>query len=108
LTLTKVHKGYIIEAGIYVFLAMRLGGMVIVAETEKKVFDTPDTFLDNNLDKKEVINEYIAGRKKKELCDQLKKGYKEMAAVNLEWAENCLDADNQCQLDYEEKLSECE
>lgn len=89
-------------------MAVRLGGMVIVAELEKKVFDAPDTFLDNNLDKNEVLNEYIAGRKKKELCDQLKKGYKEMAAVNLEWAENCLDADNQCQLDYEEKLSECE
>ena len=82
--------------------------MVIVAEPEKNVYNVPDTFLNNNLDKNEVINEYIAGRKKKELCDQLKKGYKEMAAINLEWAENCLDADNQCQSEYEEKLSECE
>ena len=54
------------------------------------------------------VIEVREGRKKKELCEELKKGYKEMAAINLEWAENCLDADNQCQSEYEEKLSECE
>lgn len=82
--------------------------MVIVAEIEKNIVDIPDSFLDNNLKKNNVINEYITGRKKKEVFDSLKKGYKEMAAVNLEWAETCLEADNQCQSDYEEKLSECE
>lgn len=79
-----------------------------MAEPEKKVDNIPDSFFDNNLEKNSVINKYIAGRKKKEICNQLKKGYKEMAAVNLEWAETCLEADNQCQSDYEEKLSECE
>ena len=82
--------------------------MVIVAESEKKVVNIPDSFLDNNLEKNNVMNEYIAGRKKKEICDQLKQGYKEMAAINLEWAETCLEADNHCQSDYEEKLSEGE
>lgn len=55
-----------------------------------------------------AMNEYIIGRKNKNLRKQLKKGYEEMAAINMEWAENCLEADNQCQHDYEEKLSECE
>ena len=53
-------------------------------------------------------NEYFTGRKNKQLCDSLKNGYKEMAAINLELADSCLEADNQCLLDYEEKLSECE
>lgn len=79
-----------------------------MAESEKKMVKIPDSFLDNNLEKNHIMKKYIAGRKKKEICDQLKKGYKEMAAVNLEWAEFCLEADNQCQSDYEEKLSECE
>ncbi len=79
-----------------------------MAESEKNVVNIPDSFLDNNLEKNNIINKYIAGRKKKDICNQLKKGYKEMAAVNLEWAEVCLEADNQCQSDYEEKLSECE
>ena len=79
-----------------------------MAEMEKDFVDIPDSLLDNNLEKDYIIKEYLAGRKKKEVCDELKKGYKEMAAINLEWAESCLEADNECQLDYEEKLSECE
>ena len=79
-----------------------------MAETEKDFVDIPDSLLYNNLEKDYIIKEYLAGRKKKEVCDELKKGYKEMAAINLEWAESCLEADNECQLDYEEKLSECE
>lgn len=79
-----------------------------MAESEKNVVEIPDSFLDNNLEKNDIMNVYIAGRKKKEICNRLKKGYKEMAAVNLEWAETCLEADNECQSDYEEKLSECE
>lgn len=79
-----------------------------MAESEKKTVNIPDSFLDNNLKKNDIMNEYFTGRKKKEICDRLKKGYKEMAAINLGLAEFCLEADNQCQLDYEEKLSECE
>ena len=79
-----------------------------MAESEKKVVNIPDSFLDDNLEKNNIIKKYIAGRKNREICNQLKKGYKEMAAVNLKWAELCLEADNQCQSDYEEKLSECE
>ena len=38
----------------------------------------------------------------------LKKGYKEMALINLSLAEMCLDADNEILRQYEEKLTECE
>ena len=79
-----------------------------MAESDKNTVNIPDSVLDNNLEKDNVIKKYIAGRKKKEVCDELKKGYMEMAAVNLEWAETCLVADNDCQREYEEKLSECE
>ena len=57
---------------------------------------------------REAVSEYITGRKNRNLREQLKNGYEEMAAINIEWAENCLEADNECQLGYEEKLSECE
>lgn len=55
-----------------------------------------------------AMSEYMSIRKSRELREQLKSGYEEMAAINIEWAENCLEADNECQLNYEEKLSECE
>jgi hypothetical protein len=38
----------------------------------------------------------------------LKKGYKEMALINLSLAEMCFDADNEVLRQYEEKLTECE
>ena len=91
-----------------------------MAECKKIIVTVPDSLL-NDMDSfaefdgvsrsemiRKVMNEYISGRKKKNLREQLKNGYEEMAAINIEWAENCLDADNECQFDYEEKLSECE
>ena len=44
----------------------------------------------------------------KELEKQLKNGYKEMADINLELAQICFDADNDCLKHCEEKLTECE
>ncbi len=41
-------------------------------------------------------------------CRSLKKGYEEMAFVNLSLAEMCFDADNEALRRYEEKLTECE
>lgn len=42
------------------------------------------------------------------LIKELKKGYKEMSDINLELAQKCLDADNECLSQREEKLTECE
>ncbi len=43
-----------------------------------------------------------------ELINQLAKGYKEMAEINLEIAQMCLKADNESLSRCEEKLTECE
>ena len=45
---------------------------------------------------------------KKELIKMLENGYKEMANINLEIAEMCLEADNESLSLCEEKLTECE
>ena len=39
---------------------------------------------------------------------KLKKGYKEMAFINLSLAEMCFEADSEAQRLSEEKLTECE
>ena len=39
---------------------------------------------------------------------KLKKGYDEMALINLSLAEMCFDADNEALRQCEEKLTECE
>ena len=43
---------------------------------------------------------------KNKLVAELEKGYKEMADINLELAQMCLEADNESLC--EEKLTECE
>ena len=57
---------------------------------------------------REAMKLYIHERKKADITLKLKKGYEEMAKINLELAEYCLDADNIQQQSYEEKLAECE
>ena len=42
------------------------------------------------------------------LKKELEKGYKEMADINLELAQMCLEADNESLSLCEEKLTECE
>ncbi len=42
------------------------------------------------------------------LIKQLEKGYKEMADINLELAQTCLESDNESLSLCEEKLTECE
>ncbi len=49
--------------------------------------------------------EYAKKLIQKELDTQkLKNGYAEMAQINLELAQMCFDADEQCSQQYEEKL----
>ena len=45
---------------------------------------------------------------KNKLVSELEKGYKEMADINLELAQMCLEADNESLSLCEEKLTECE
>ena len=80
----------------------------------------PDTLLDEadsmaysqNVNRSEFIREamkmYIREKKKNEIVQKLKKGYEDMAEINLEWADYCFETDCKLQQNYEEKLAECE
>ena len=54
------------------------------------------------------LNEFVLGKRREKMREELKKGYVEMGEINLSLAEMCFEADNDTQLCYEEKLSECE
>ena len=94
--------------------------MIILSRQKKILISLPDSLLtevDNlataqKVNRSEFIREamklYIHERKKAELNLKLKKGYEEMAEINIEIAEYCLKADNVQQQSYEEKLAECE
>ena len=57
---------------------------------------------------RQAIKEYINEKRRKNLRESLKKGYLEMADINVGIAEMCFDADNDTHFNYEEKLSESE
>lgn len=42
------------------------------------------------------------------LIKELGDGYKEMAKINLMYAEEAVEVDNECLSQYEEKLTECD
>ena len=50
----------------------------------------------------------LAQRQNVKRAEMMKKGYEDMAKINLEFASVCFEADCQQQQSYEEKLSECE
>lgn len=94
--------------------------MIILSRQKKILISLPDTLLsevdnlatEQKINRSEFIREamklYIHERKKADITSKLKKGYEEMAMINLEIAEFCLEADNIQQQSYEEKLAECE
>ena len=51
---------------------------------------------------------YLSERKEQVLKEELKKGYQEMAKINLSLAETYFDAEEEAFLALEEKLAECE
>lgn len=57
---------------------------------------------------REAMKLYIRERKKIETRDKMKKGYQEMAEINIKLAEMCMDADEEQQRKYEERLGELE
>ena len=60
--------------------------------------------------KKSEKNQYILCLlvKKYNRINSLRKGYSEMASINLSIAQMCFDADNEVLRQCEEKLTECE
>lgn len=91
-----------------------------MSRLKKILISLPDTLLDEvdnlateqNINRSEFVREamklYIREKKKMELSARMKRGYEEMAQINLEIAGYCLSADNIQQQSYEEKLAECE
>lgn len=57
---------------------------------------------------REAMKLYIRERRKLEMRDKMKKGYLEMAEINIRLAEMCFEADSDQQHKYEEKLGELE
>lgn len=54
------------------------------------------------------LNNLLRLIKKYNRINSLKKGYAEMALINLDIAQMCFDADNEVFRQCEEKLTECE
>ena len=50
----------------------------------------------------------MSHKTKAEITRELEKGYKEMAEINSQLAEEFAAADSDCLSQYEEKLTECE
>ena len=57
---------------------------------------------------REAMRCYLAEKRKMTLKEQLKRGYQEMAEINLEIAGMYFEAETQQFSGYEEKLAECE
>jgi len=89
-----------------------------LAELKKIIVSLPDNLLKEvdrfvsveKTNRSEFVREamklYIKERRKAEMRDRMKKGYQEMAEINIKLAEICLDADNDQQIKYEDKLGE--
>lgn len=99
-------------------LGPKMSGGVILAELKKILISLPDNLL-REVDKfvsvektnrsefvREAMKLYIRERRKIELRDKMKKGYQEMAEINMKLAQICFDADNEQQMRYEDKLGE--
>ena len=94
--------------------------MIILGQQKKILISLPETLLhevdkiadSQNANRSQCIREamkmYISEKKKAKIQAQLKKGYEDMAEINIEWADYCFETDCKLQQNYEEKLSECE
>jgi CopG family transcriptional regulator / antitoxin EndoAI len=99
---------------------MAESGGFILAELKKILISLPDNLLkeiDNivsveKTNRSEFVREamklYIREKRKMEMRDRMKKGYQEMAEINIRFAEMCMDADCDQQQKYEERLGELE
>lgn len=91
-----------------------------MAELRKILISLPDNLLKEidsivsveKINRSEFVREamklYIREKRKIEMRDRMKKGYQEMAEINIKLADICFEADNDQQLDYEERLRELE
>jgi len=99
---------------------LREGGTVVLSHNKKILISLPDNLVseidilatagktDRNKLLQEAAEGYVARQRSALIAEDLKKGYEEMADINIEIAEFCLEQDNIQQQHYEEKLAECE
>jgi CopG family transcriptional regulator/antitoxin EndoAI len=91
-----------------------------VAETKKIILSLPNSLLEEvdgiaAIEKKnrsefirEAMRLYIREREKKHMREVMKKGYLEMAKINIALAEMAFYAENDTYTAYETQLAECE
>ena len=91
-----------------------------MSQLKKILISLPDTLLREvdtmayleNINRSEFVREamrlYISQKRRIEMRDRMKKGYQEMAEINLKLAEMFFDTDSEMQFKYEERLAECE
>ena len=91
-----------------------------MSQLKKVLITVPDALLaqvdsvasSENINRSEFVREamkmYLREKKKQSVAEQMKKGYQEMADINLNIAMMCFDTDEQELAAYEEKLAECE
>ena len=91
-----------------------------MSQLKKVLITVPDSLLEAvdsaaNVEKvnrsefvREAMKMYLSERKKHTRKEQLKKGYQEMAELNLSIAETYFNAEEEALLVLEEKLAECE
>lgn len=85
---------------------------ILISVPDSLLTEVDDFANSQNINRSEFIREamrlYIKERKKAELCARMKRGYEEMADINLEIAQFCVSADESQQRNYEAKLLECD
>ena len=95
-------------------------GVLFLAELRKILISLPDNLLKEidsitsveKINRSEFVREamrlYIREKRKMEMRDRMKKGYQEMAEINIKLAEMCFEADTDQQMNYEDRLGELE
>lgn len=91
-----------------------------MAQLKKILISLPDNLLKEvdsivameKINRSEFVREamklYIREKRRIEMRDRLKKGYQQMAEINVKLAEICFEADNDQQQKYEDGLRELE
>lgn len=91
-----------------------------MSQLKKVLITVPDSLLEavdiaakgDNVNRSEFVREamkmYLLEKKKRTNFEQMKKGYQEMAELNLNIAETYFAAEEEAFSSYEEKLAECE
>ena len=85
---------------------------ILITVPDSLLTEVDDFASSQNINRSEFIRDamrlYIKEHKRMDIYNRMKKGYEEMAEINLDIAEFCVSADDAQQRAYEVKLSECD